>query len=1015
MEDVGGIRRRRMSQYFSSSRVLLVALGLVLSSRALPDALSEDAHFDIPAQSVRSALIEFSRQADVQVMGSSSSFGDLQSNGIKGKLRSREALALLLQNTGLKYEAVKHAVVVRSDDKAQGAASSMQEGRALKIGETKDSSPGKDGANGDHERDDDLLPLGSMTVTGTHIRGGSPVGSQLIVMDRRAIAKTGYATVQDVVRSLPQVFGGGASEDTVLGTEAGTNTARSSGLNLRGLGSGSTLVLINGRRLAMGGTQSSFVDVSSIPLSAVSRIEVMTDGASAIYGSDAVGGVVNFIMRDDYEGAETQGRFGAVTDGAVQETDVSQLLGARWTGGHATLSYEFYHRDALAYADRERTADSDLRRFGGSNFSSRQSNPGTLLIGNQVYAVPRNQNGMELTPGSFTPGTFNLQNQNENRDLLPEQQRHSGFLTMSQSITDAVTLFGDALYSQRHVQARNPGLAERLTVPVSNPFRVLPAGASATDAYRVQYNFGDDLGPRVIEADVKTLESSFAARMELPNYWEVTGSVSYSMEGVRQEQGGAVNEVALAAALADPNPLTAFNPFGDGSFTNPETLERIRSSTMFSSDSDVKGMNLLANGALFALPAGKVRLAAGVDRREQTFQTQRRNANALGITSSPRYRRNVSAAFAEVLVPVVSGDMHVPGMEQLQLSLAGRYDDYSDVGTTLNPRFGLEWTFGSGLSLHGNWGKSFMAPNLPDMDESTNMSYITEIPDPQAADGQSPVLAWLGGNAELKAETANTWRVGMKWAPENAVNAMLDLSYFNISFQDRIQAPPLNGGYLNDPVRYAGIITRNPTVAQRDAVCSRGAFAGSAGGESNDCLYAPIVAIIDTRSNNTSISTTRGMDLNGSLDVESKWGRLELSTNITYLLDFSEAQTPTVAALSYLDTVGNPLRFRMREGISWSREGWGAHAFVNYAGGYSDMVSAPARKVGSWTTMDLTLSYDVDPMNTSWLAGCSVALSVQNLFDTDPPFVNYTGGVGYDRENADLLQRFVGLRLKKEW
>ena len=995
MEVAGLIQHREMPRDNFVCRLMVLAWLSLVSSTALPDVLGGSAEFDIPAQPVRFALLEFSEQADVQVMGSSTTFGNLQSTAIKGKLRPTVALRRLLRNTGLKYQTARHAVIIRPIVTAD--VESPPAGGAIDIPAPRTEQRA-------------VMPMGNMIVTGSHIHNGELVGSSLIVIDRKVIDRSGYSTAQDVVRGLPQNFGGGPSEDSSLG---GGNVSRGSGLNLRGLGAGSTLVLVNGRRIAPGGSQSAFVDVSNIPLSAVSRIEVLTDGASAIYGSDAVGGVVNFVMLDDLEGAQTQGSFGTVSRGSLQQTNVSQLFGSQWSTGHLAFAYEFSHRDALPASARDLSADSDLRRFGGSDFSVRQASPGNLVVGNQWYAIPQSRTGL-LTPDSFVPGTVNLRNTNRGRDLISEQERHSAFLTLSQSIGDALTLSGDALFSHRTADALNPASSAVLDVPATNPFRIIPTGASAAGRYSVYYSFADVLGSRTFNADVDMLATALEAKLRLSRRWQVTGTTSHSQEAVHQHQGNYVRDAALRAALADSNPVTAFNPFGDVSANNPATLDRIRGTTFYAYRSDLDEFNLTANGKLFEIPGGDIELAVGADYREQRFQTRWRDVNATAVTAS-RYSRDVTAAFAELRVPLFSRDNSLPGLERVDLAVAGRYEDYSDAGTTFIPRFGVEWSPLDGLVIHGNRGKSFRAPNLPDLDVSKNLTYIANVEDPRAKSGFSPVLLRLGNNAALTAESARTWSVGIKWLPQGLSDRMLDLSYFNISFRDRIQMPTNGIAVLTDAARYAGIILSNPSPAQREEACREGAYLGNVSSAAGDCLTAPIAAIVDARLNNSSETTTRGLDLTGKLEFDTAWGHLGLNGNLSYVLDFSEAQSPTVVPTSLVDTVSNPLRFKMRDSITWSRDQFSATAFVTYAGSYVDNVSDPDRRIGSWTTMDLQMSYAADAMDLSWLSGCTVTLSVQNLFDKDPPFVNNPDGVGYDRENAELLNRFVSLRISKDW
>lgn len=179
-----------------------------------------------------------------------------------------------------------------------------------------------------------LTALEEFVVTGSHIRGGVAPASSIIIIDKEEIRRSGYASVRELINSLPQNYAGGMSENTsiVPTIDAGRNVGATTTVDLRGLGAGSTLTLLNGHRLAPNG-EGYAVDVSSIPLSAINRVEILTDGASAVYGSDAVGGVVNIILDDTFDRAETQAQYGSVTSGHLTEERVSQTFGERWGSG----------------------------------------------------------------------------------------------------------------------------------------------------------------------------------------------------------------------------------------------------------------------------------------------------------------------------------------------------------------------------------------------------------------------------------------------------------------------------------------------------------------------------------------------------------------------------------------------------------------------------------------------------------------------------------------------------------
>jgi len=198
-----------------------------------------------------------------------------------------------------------------------------------------------------------LTALEEFVVTGSHIRGGVAPASSIILIDKEEIRRSGYASVRELINSLPQNYAGGMSENTstVPNIDASRNVGATTTLDLRGLGAGSTLTLLNGHRLAPNG-EGYAVDVSSIPLSAISRIEILTDGASAVYGSDAVGGVVNIILDDTFDRAETQLQYGGVTSGHMTEARVSQSVVERWDSGKVLGSFGYYRRDPLLARDQ---------------------------------------------------------------------------------------------------------------------------------------------------------------------------------------------------------------------------------------------------------------------------------------------------------------------------------------------------------------------------------------------------------------------------------------------------------------------------------------------------------------------------------------------------------------------------------------------------------------------------------------------------------------------------------------
>lgn len=1002
--------------------VVALALSWSLISPSWGRANERVTEFNIPPQALESALLTFAEQANVQISVSTMTVVGIRTPGVIGRFTPSAALARLLTATGLRVSAIgdrTYAVSLSGDSNKTrtGSLNGSNEPRwadgymrlppraedANRLSEAPGQPANDEQKKGRHEG-----VMAEVIVTGTHIHGQEPVGGQLITIDRTAIDESGFSTVQDVVRSLPQNFGGGPSEDTTLGLEASTNAAYSTAFNLRGLGAGATLVLLNGRRFAPGGGEGTFTDVSSVPLSAIERIDVLPDGASAMYGSEAAGGVINLVLRNDYSGAESAARFGVATESSPDDFDFSQLLGTDWNNGHGLLSYEYYKRDNLPAPDRAASADSDLTPLGGDNFDDAFSNPGTIMVGTDTWAIPAGQDGRSLQPSDLVAGTINLANQNEGRDLLAQQERHTLFGTLQQEIAGGVTLFADLLGGRRESESKLRASSTTLVVPSTNPFYVNPTGG--IDPILVSYSMIDDLGPLSFDAAVDTYNTTVGARFTLGSSWRVTAYGQYALEKVNQTADG-LDFAALDAALADPDPATAFNPFGDGSFTNPATLAGLRARTEFDTRSRLWTANVTVDGPVVSVPGSQVQLALGSEHRNYGFNSELR-APSIGIPLLEKtFDRKVSAAFAEMLVPVVGDGNARPGLRRLDLSLAGRYENYSDYGDTVTPKIGLSWRLLQQLALRGTWSRSFKAPNLADLDESNNASLILSVSDPAAPSGSSPVLIWDGKNSNLTEEVARTWTVGAELNVASAPQLKLALTYFNIQFEDRIGAAQFTTTWLAEP-RFAAIVTRNPTAEQRAEVCSRSQFIVV---EGDDCLNSPIAAIVDLRTRNTAITNTSGLDAQATFEVETSLSRVSLDLNATYVFDFEQAELKSSPLVELIDTVNNPIDLRLRAGLNWTRGNVGVTAHVNYLDSYTDTVSQPNRRIGSWTTLDTQLSYQFDDTNQRLLGGSSIALSVQNAFDEDPPFVNNPAGIGYDPQNADLLGRIVSLQFRKNW
>lgn len=992
-------------------------LASILFVSGLANAQSTDTTYElhIPAQPLQKALSSLADQTGLQVVYESSLVAGRVSPSVQGKLTTKEALATLLEGTGLRVQTLSDRAIAITDGKATPAEQTKGEASAT---DPKEEGPAGTGAESDPSGTETVTDLNALVVTGTHIRGVSETGSPILVMSKEAIDRTGYMTVQDVLKTVTANTGGGPSDEASQSSlDQGTNFNAGNSINLRGLGASSTLVLVNGRRQAGGGLEGRFTDISSIPVAAINRIEILTDGASAIYGSDAVGGVVNIILQNDFEGAETRVRLGSA-DGGADEKLFSQLIGTSWDGGNLMAAYQYSNRSSLAHDERDYAANSDKRPLGGSNFSSYQSSPGNILnplTGLPAYAIPRGQDGTSLTPGDLLPGIVNYQNAFEGVDLVPTQESNGIFLAGSQKIGDRLTLNGEVRYNERHMERMNIARSQTIRVPKSNPFFVDPFGGSNT--VFVSYSFAKDLGARPTFADTRTLTGTFGGTLDLGGEWQLDAYGAYSQEKIRWESRNLVSSPDLAKALADTNPSTAFNPFGDGSFTNPATLDSIRMTQYEKAVTKAWSGNATAQGPLAELPGGKLMLAVGADyRHEYTDRLEaiyRRTGGRIEIDPAS-VERNVSAGFVELQVPIVGEENSRSGIQRLNLSLAGRYEDYSDFGSTFNPKFGLSWYPTESVQLRGTYGTAFRAPNLQDLNEGSPLSPTSSaliiVRDPKSPTGTSKIVAIAGNNSDLKEETAKTWTTGIDFKPKGVPGLALSLTYFKVDYKNRIE----RGGPATGPQdifleedRWGAIINRNPDLATLQAICSSPTFFGSL----TDCLSSPLPAIVDGRVRNLGVVKVDGFDLNARYDWSTLVGDWGVSLGGTRLLSYKQATTETAPLIDILDTLNAPLSRKIRAEGSWYYNGLSATISSNYQNSYTDHRSTPTRKIDSLTTWDIRLAYRTG--SEEGVDGTEFALAVNNVFDKDPPLVNTL--FGYDQLNADPIGRVVSFQVTKSW
>lgn len=843
-------------------------------------------------------------------------------------------------------------------------------------------------------------------VTGSHIRGGVSAGSALQIIDRKDIDLSGLGTAAQVLHSLPQNFRGGINEEVREGAEVFTNRFSGATVNLRGLDSDATLVLLNGHRLPSGGLRGGFTDISVIPLAAIERVEVLTDGASAVYGADAVAGVVNFVLKSDYEAIESRARYGSVTEGSLDDYQLSQSIGRRWQNGGILAAYEFHKRDALPASDIRRTATNDLRPFGGQDHRTYLSNPGNIIdpfTFLPAFAIPTNQNGKFLTVQDLIPGKTNLSDFGIGRDLTSEQDRHSAYVRIDQEILHNFTISFDGVFSRREFSGNRFPSTEFLIVPESNPFFVDPFGQGYTI---VGYSFHNEQDAKD-KGKVNDIIGAISAQYEFAD-WQIRADAGYGRSKSTLNSYNTIDFNALSIVLADSNPLTAFNPFGQGNNTPQATLEKIFKTDHFRRISETLNGTLIADGRIFSLPGGHVRLALGADARKEKLRSKDFTGDNLAQESS--LSRDIYAIFSEISIPIINPEMEIAGARRVDLSLAARMDHYEDIGETYNPKIGLEWSVFSGLAFRATYGTSFRPPNLVEQGGIPASYAITTFEDPASVTGFSRVLYLSGGASDLDNETADSWTIGIDIEPLQLKNLRINTTYFDIKFKDRISSPRDVATILSREQIYPRSVQRNPSQAELDRWCQDPNFSSDLA----ECKVGRIAAIIDNRLQNIAESIVRGLDINISYSFTLFEGITSLSLNTGILFDYAQKETSSSSSKDLVGKVGYPPKERSRASVSWAKNGASMSIFVNHTDSFVNDRSDNPAHVDDQFTFDGQLAYQFGNREYPKFArNLSISLSMQNIFNKEPPLVDNI--VGYDPSNYSALGRFIAVEVRKKW
>lgn len=861
------------------------------------------------------------------------------------------------------------------------------------------------------------VDLTEVVVTGSRIRGTAPVGSTVVAVDRDDIDMSAVVNTTQLIQEVPQVFNLGISENSRGQSGGNSNITLGSAINLRALGPFATLTLVDGHRAVPQGTSGFAVDPATIPMLALERVEIVADGASAIYGSDAVAGVANLILRRNVEGFEFRGRYGFADD--ADENQIGMLYGHTWSSGQFTIAAEHQFRSALNGEDRDYFR-ADLRDEGGRDYRSRLCQPGNIVTGAGAgatsYAIPAGG----VTPddaGSLQPGTFNLCDPNKSQDLLPQQERNGVLLTFNQDITDKWSIHASGFGTKREFENYIAFQMGSLTVPTTNAFFVAPPGATLTPCpasagvpagtlcETVQYSFRNDSPTRQNTGFSESAQATVGTTIELPAQWQLAIDYTYG-RNEDEAYNPLIAQPRLAAALRSSDPATALNPFG-GANSQAVIDDIVSGFQLAQGTTNMHVMEAAIGGRVFDLPGGAVRVAAGYEGQRYNYAT--------GVNGTFRhFERDVDSGYLEVLLPLVGSGNAITGIQALTLNVAGRYDDYSDVGDTTNPKYGLDWKPTDSLIFRASYGESFRAPGIAQIYGNSNRLFVQNYADPTIGGALRQGATLSGGNLDLKPETSQATTFGVEYEPEFLPGFKGSLTYFDIDYDGQVVQFLSDLTILNRESDFdgTGIIVRNPDQAMIAELAQLGV---------TGVLPNPVTLFVDGRSFNLGESTMQGFDAQFSYSWQTdSIGDFGATLNGSYLTKYEYALTPNAQPQDQLDFIYNPLRLKMRGGLNWHLGGFNSLLSVNYIGGYKNNLSPVKGDVDSFTSLDLYVGYDfADRFGGTWLESLTVALDVTNALDEEPPFVDIAqspnGGGGFDPTLVNPLGRVVGFSVSAKF
>jgi iron complex outermembrane recepter protein len=879
-------------------------------------------------------------------------------------------------------------------------------------------------AQSETEKKDETLKLETYTVTGSLIPiAANTPAIPVTVISAVDIQNSGVNTDLLAVLKKTAPYFYGANN---IGSDNGNiSSGSSNGGSAVSLRNRATLVLINGRRAAVSPVTASggadFVDVSLIPVSAVERIEVLSDGASATYGSDAVSGVVNIILKTNYRGAEVSGRYGwSPADGKYAERSYSGVFGAGTDKTNITISTEFKKSDPLIQQDRPWAKG----QFRTPSFA------GSINIGNDFYYLNPTLNApplnTDMTPaqlvaagiyqGPLTQGAvaqfFDL---SAKPTMLIDAQRRSVVAAIDHRLSDSTTLFADFIYSN----------TSTMSVLNAQPVSGAVAAATATNPFNVSVTARNRFVdfPRVYNAENWATRGVFGVKGSFADTWRYEAAANFNNTTTKFRNNGLIDAAAYTVAVGD----LSFNPFAR--VQAPGVLARLIGTSFRDYQSQLIGFDFRISGELMQLPGGPLSVGFGADTRRESleFNNDRYDQTGGWLQATPRQpfaaNSSVDGYFAEVRIPIFDKGNSIKGAHILEFSAAARKELYNKTTDPFVPKYTLRWLpFNDEFAVRATYSESFSAPSLFNLlgpvsagfTASININRYDTAGNPLGVTtGSRQYRSSSGSNSNLIPSESRNWTAGVVWSPAGKLKGLeISADWFNIDERNLVSS--ISSSLIVSSVEqfgtaspYASLVRLGTSLAG-ETYFGTGTPIATPGQMSN--RPSDEVWITNQLVNIAGVWQS-GADIKVSYTYDTKtWGVLSARVSGVYLSEYVIQSLPTDTPFDYAGSYsGTSLyaRYRFYTQLGWSFKDWDAGLNNTFIPSVTDVAGgAGAPDVAAYSTWDARLGYSFKGSSNRWLKGLSIGAGVNNILDEDPPFITSEGNQNHDINAYDPIGRF---------